>query len=75
MIDKEKIEAEAKKLLADFNKTLAKVKLKEKKANGELGGFRKEGAGVKCEIGFRERMFANAPAKEGDFIIAEKKSW
>jgi Asp-tRNA(Asn)/Glu-tRNA(Gln) amidotransferase C subunit len=24
---------------------------------------------------FRERMFKNAPKKEGDFILAEKKKW
>ncbi|MEK6927422.1 MAG: hypothetical protein AABX11_03235 [Nanoarchaeota archaeon] len=69
------IEKQARKILDDFGKSLSGIKIEKKKASGELGGFRKEGQGKKGDNDFRERMFLNAPRKEGDFIIAETKSW
>lgn len=73
--ERAKIEKETRALLDNFSKTLSKIKLKPKKQKEELGGFRKERDGRGCDIEFRKRMFANAPHKEGDFIIAEKKGW
>lgn len=72
---REEIRQEAKKMLANFSKALEKVKVKEKDFKLNVGGFRKEGSGVKCNEDFRKKMFENAPAKDGDFIIAEKKKW
>lgn len=72
---KAEVEKEARAILDKFGKALSKVKLKEKKGKEGLSGFRKEGTGDKENRNFRERMFANAPKKEGDFIIAEKKKW
>lgn len=69
------IEKQARKVLDDFGKSLGKIKLKEKRESGELSGIRKEGSGRASDSGFRERMFGNAPKKEGDFLIAETKSW
>ena len=73
--ERAKVEKEARALLDGFSKTLSKIKLKENKVKEELSGFRAEGSGEKCDSYFRERMFANASEKEGDFIIAERKSW
>jgi len=73
--EREKIRLEAKEILEKFAKTLENVKLKEKKAKKEVGGFREEGQGEHGDKDFRKRMFANAPNKNEDNIIAEKKSW
>ena len=73
--ERAKIEKETRALLDNFSKTLSKIKLKTKKQKEELGGFRKERDGRGCDIEFRKRMFENAPLKERDFIIAEKKGW
>lgn len=59
----------------DFAKALEKVKVSPKKEKKKVGGFREEGEGLEAEPDFRKRFFANAPKTEGDFIIAEKKSW
>ena len=79
MIDEKKrqeIEKQAEEILRKFSESLKKVKIDNKKeGKKEVGGFRKEGEGEKGDEDFRERMFANAPNKEGDAIVAEKKSW
>jgi hypothetical protein len=79
MISEEKkkgIEQEARNLLKNFSKSLGKVKLSEKrKNNAEVGGFRKEVEGEKCDADFRRIMFQNAPNKNDNCIIAEKKEW
>lgn len=74
-VKREEIRAQAKKILEDFSKSLDKVKISEKAEKGELGGFREEGATLTGNEKFRKQMFANAPAKDGDFIIAESKKW
>jgi hypothetical protein len=72
---REEIKQEAKKILDNFSKALEKVKVSAKEIKKGLGGFRAEGKGKKADADFRKRMFENAPAKDGDFIIAEKKKW
>ena len=72
---KKEIEKQAREILDKFGKALGKIKLKDGKIGSGLSGFRKEGTGDKENKDFRERMFANAPKKEGDFILAEKKKW
>ena len=72
---KEQIREQAKEILDSFARALEKVKVKEEKVKKAVGGYRKEGAGQECDNDFRDRMFANAPEKEGDCIIAEKKKW
>ena len=71
---KENLRQEARKLMDDFAKTLESVKLKEKKGKTELGGFR-EKSEMKADTGFKKRMFENAPVKNDDYLIAEKKKW
>ncbi len=72
---REEIKAQAKAILDNFAKALEKVKLKPKKQKEKAGGFRDEAAPEDCDEDFRKRMFANAPNKNEDFIIAEKASW
>ena len=74
-MDEEKIRREAKAILDKFAKELESVELKDKKEKREVGGTREEGKGGEEVSDFRKRMFENAPSKEGDFIVAEKKKW
>lgn len=69
------IQEESKKLLDKFSKALASVKSEESNVIRDEDR-RQEGDGDKvCSNEFREIMFENAPQKNKDFIIAEKKSW
>lgn len=72
---REDIRREAKSILGRFSKALESIKFKKKEFKKEVGGFREEGDGEKCDNAFRKRMFENAPKTKGDFIIAEKKKW
>lgn len=78
--EKAQIKKQAKKIMDDFSKKLSKLdkqKIPEsfiERSQGE----RKEKSELttKQEKDFsRETMFKNAPNKNKDFIIAEKKSW
>ena len=89
--DKEEhMRAEARAMLGKFSKSLGNVKVSsESNVDGESSGFRieattfekgsrspkGESVGEESNNDFRQRMFANAPNKEGDFIVAEKKKW
>ncbi|MEK6888910.1 MAG: hypothetical protein AABW80_02265 [Nanoarchaeota archaeon] len=74
--ERDKIREEAQEILKKFSESLKSVKLKKKKKlKNQVSGFREEMNGTECDKDFRERMFANAPNKEGDKIIAEKKQW
>ena len=80
--NREKIREEAKQILDNFAHALDNVKVKEERVKNGIGGYRKEGrgyrkegAGQKCDANFRERMFSNAPKKDGDYIIVERKKW
>ncbi len=71
---KEAIRKEARKILDGFAKTLENVpKAKANVKERTLG--RKEGQGSECDSDFRTRIFANAPKKNKDFLIAEKGAW
>ncbi len=72
---REEIKKEAKKILDNFAKALDKVSVKKKALKKGVGGFREEGQGKGADEDFRERVFENAPNKDGDYIIAEKKKW
>jgi len=74
-MSEEKIRSEARRILDKFGKSLSKVKFKEKDLKIKEGGFREEGSGSECDSEFRERMFSNAPEREDNFIVAEKKKW
>lgn len=74
-LDEGKIREQAKAIMDEFIKALDKA--------GNLGGeaglerqemVRDAKPGVQDKE-FRERMLKNAPKKDGDHIIAERKSW
>ena len=72
---REEIRKEAKKILDNFADALENVGIKKESVKKQAGGYRKEKNGEKCDSDFRIGMFENAPSKEGDCIIAEKKKW
>ncbi len=74
--EKKEIQKQAKGILDDFREKLSGVDKEIKEALIERGeGARKEGEG-ECDSNFsREIFFENAPNKNKDFIIAEKKKW
>jgi hypothetical protein len=77
-MDREKIEKEAKQILDKFGRAIEKIKFKtgkEKDLKSKTGGFREEGDGNESDNNFRKRMLDNAPSKNEDCIIAEKKNW
>ena len=69
------LEEETKKLLDKFSKALDSVK-SEKESNVERDNDRRvEKDGKMCDETFRKIMLENAPQKDNDFVIGEKKSW
>lgn len=72
---KAEIEKQARGILGNFAENLKKIKIKDKKMDSRLSGFREEGDRRIDDNDFRERILKNAPCSEGDFIIAEKKTW
>jgi len=74
--EKQKIKAEAHQILEKFSKALEKAKIEGKESNVEReNDRRKEGEGKDLDEDFKKIMFENAPAKNEEFLIAEKKSW
>jgi len=72
--EKAEIKKQAKSIMDSFSKKLAKVgKVKESFIERPVDE-REEGK-EKCPELDREIMFENAPNKNNDFIIAEKKKW
>ncbi|MGH2565769.1 MAG: hypothetical protein ACRDE5_14730, partial [Ginsengibacter sp.] len=69
---KELVKRQAKEILDNFAKAMSKVKISSKNEKGEVGGFREEGEPSMPDADFRSRMFANAPNKDENCIIAEK---
>ena len=70
----EQIKSETKKLLDKFSLGLSKIKSEESNVERDEDR-RKEGEGKIGEENFRKIMFENAPVKNEDFILAEKKKW
>ena len=72
--EKEDIKKQAKGIMDSFSKKLSKLKDIPEPVIEREECERTEG-NVKCQEIDREIMFANAPKKNKDFIIAEKKTW
>ena len=76
--EKKEIQKQAKDILDNFSKKLSGVDKKIEESLIEREDFERDGnseAG-NCEKSFsRKIMFENAPEKNNDFIIAEKKKW
>lgn len=74
--EKQEIQKQAKDIINDFSKKLSKLDKKPKESKIERdNGERKETKPEKCDNEFRRIMFENAPNKNENFIIAEKKQW
>jgi Asp-tRNA(Asn)/Glu-tRNA(Gln) amidotransferase C subunit len=74
--EKEEIKKEAKAIMDKFSKKLSKVDKKISESLIERDEFeREEKGGKESNSDFRKRMFENAPEKNKDFILAEKKKW
>ena len=74
MINREKTGKEAKEIMDSFMKALGRVKESQK----DFGAEREQGRRTpekKKENDFKKRMLKNAPKKDDDYILAEKKSW
>ncbi len=73
--EKEEIKEQAKKIMNGFSLKISKINLPnvEQKDDTRLGE-REESEHQISEMS-REIIFENAPAKNKDFIIAEKKTW
>lgn len=74
-INEQQIRKQAREILDKFAKSLKKVKFKEKKFKKPISGFRDEFSADPPDTEFRSLMFKNAPNKDTNFIIAEKKKW
>jgi Asp-tRNA(Asn)/Glu-tRNA(Gln) amidotransferase C subunit len=71
----ETIKTETKKLLDKFSKSLDTVKSSEEWNVKRDEDRRKDGEGKNVDKDFRKIMLENAPNKNEDFILAEKKTW
>ena len=72
--EKQKIKKQAKAIMDSFSRKLSKVDKKMAESLVERAeGEREEGG--ECEEIDRKIMFDNAPEKNDNFIIAEKKGW
>ncbi|MCK5150089.1 hypothetical protein KAJ87_04150 [Candidatus Pacearchaeota archaeon] len=74
--EKQEIKEQAKFIMDDFSKKLSKIdKEIEEPLIERVEGEREEVGAVEGNEEFRKIIFENAPEKNKDFIIAEKKSW
>ena len=74
--EKEEIKKQAKGIMDSFSKKLSAIKEEVSEPIIEREKFeREEGAGENCDYDFRRRVFENAPNKNEDFILTEKKRW
>ena len=72
---RKQIRREAQDILKKFSASLESVSFREKPLGDKGGGYRREGNGASTDERFKEIMFENAPNKQEDVILAEKKSW
>lgn len=74
-MDEEKIKWQAKLIMDEFVNALGKVG----EISGEAGIEREQATRTakkgKPDNDFKERMLKNAPRKEGNHLVAERKSW
>ena len=84
VVDRIKVESQAKEVIDKFAKILEKV---EKEHSSQTENFvdredfeREEGnenckSAADAENGFKQRILQNSPSHDSDFIIAEKGNW
>ena len=73
--EKEDIKKQARSIIDSFSEKISRIKKMQEPFIERAEGERKEGKGKEDENFSREIMFDNAPDKDGDFIIMEKKEW
>ena len=74
--EKAEIKEQAKKIMDKFSEKLSKVKEKGPEPLIEREEFEREEKSEKeHDSDFRKRMFENAPQKNKDFILTERKKW
>ena len=74
--EKEEIKNQAKAIMDSFSKKLERINKKTEEPIIEREkGERQEGQGKEPDEEFRKRILENAPEKNKDFIIAERKGW
>jgi Asp-tRNA(Asn)/Glu-tRNA(Gln) amidotransferase C subunit len=72
--EREEIRKQINSIIESFSKKLSQIKENIKEADIERPECARNEGGKQAEIS-REIMFKNAPDKNEDFIIAEKKKW
>ena len=72
--DKEDIRKQVDGILQSFSKKLSSIKEKVGESFIERDGFERQEGQKQLELS-RKIMFENAPEKNNDFIIGEKKEW
>ena len=72
--EKERIKKQSKNIMDSFSKKLFNVGELKESFIERLGDEREEGKKIDLEMD-REIIFKNAPNKNKDFIIAERKTW
>lgn len=74
--EKEQIGEDVKKIIDSFGKVLSSFgDLPIEGAIERKETFRSETLEFPCDVEFRSRILENAPNKNKDFILAEKKKW
>ncbi|MEK6914465.1 MAG: Asp-tRNA(Asn) amidotransferase subunit GatC [Nanoarchaeota archaeon] len=73
-MDKEKIEKQAKEILDKFSNALDKVKKFDENFYVVRKNAEREENG-KSNISFKSKLLENAPSKNEDFVVVEKRSW
>ncbi|MCK4552870.1 hypothetical protein KAT80_01575 [Candidatus Pacearchaeota archaeon] len=73
--EKKEIKKQAKSIMDSFSKKLSRVDMKISESLIERDEGEREEKEGECLDLDRKIMFENAPNKNKDFIIGEKKSW
>ena len=73
--EKEDIKRQAKSIMDDFSAKLSKVGKEIEESLIERDKDKRDEGIVKCAEIDRKIMFENAPEKNHDFIIGEKRKW
>jgi len=74
--ERQEIKEQAKSIIENFSKKLDKANKKISESFIERDQMeRSEKNSKECDKEFRKLMFENAPNKNENFIIAEKKTW
>lgn len=74
-LDEEKIRKQAKLIMDEFVKALDKVGELAGDAGLERDEMTRMGKKAEPDSAFRSRMLKNAPRKDKDHVMAERKSW